>query len=114
MDPALEHAVRRGPADLEIEVAALLARGIPPPDRLRVVATFGDVVSARVRLGHVAEVRKHPAVLSLKASRVVRPADASTGTSTGARRSRAAAGATGAGCLLAFLDWGCDFAHPSF
>ncbi|HET6981855.1 MAG TPA: S8 family serine peptidase [Myxococcaceae bacterium] len=114
MDPALEHAVRRGPAHLEIEVAALLARGAAPPNELRVVATFGDVVSARVRLGHISEVRKHPAVVSLKASRIVRPADATVGTSKSGRRSRTGGDATGAGCLLVFLDWGCDFAHPSF
>src|SRR5438552_4278382 len=116
MDPALEEAVRRGPADREIEAAALIVADIPLPSELRVVATFGEVVTARLRVERVAEVRRHPAIRSLKAARVLGPADAFGAADPDAASPppRGVAGATGAGCVLAFLDWGCDFAHPNF
>lgn len=123
MDPALEEALRRLPPDREIEAAAWVAAGAPLPEALRVVATFGaEVLTGRVRIDRVAEVRGHPAIRSLKAARLVRPADLAPGRGDGEGWGRGEAGpwrrgvpgATGAGCVLAFLDWGCDFAHPSF
>jgi hypothetical protein len=116
MDPALEEAVRRGPADREIEAAALVAADLPLPADLRLVATFGEVVTGRVRVDRVAEVRHHPAIRSLKAARVVGPAEVRlAGEPVEAPPPpHGGADATGAGSVLAFLDWGCDFAHPSF
>ncbi len=115
MDPALEEAVRRGPPDREIEAAALLAPDVPPPADLRVVATFGEVVTCRLRVDRVADVRRHPAVHSLKAGREVGPTEARLAPPTpGEPAPRSVPDATGAGCVLAFLDWGCDFAHPNF
>jgi len=117
MDPALEEAIRRGPSDLEIEAAALLAAGAAPPADFRVVTTFGaEVVTGRVRVDRVAAVRHHPAIRSLKAARMVHPADALTAVGWGEPEPpfRGVAGASGKGCVLAFLDWGCDFAHPNF
>src|SRR5947207_409297 len=116
MDPALEYALRRGPPDRELEVAALIAEGATPPSGLRVVSIFDDVVTGRVRLDKVVEVRADRAIRSLKLTRLVRPADAILGGSGGGGDSGRppSCAATGAGVVLAFLDWGCDFAHPNF
>ncbi|HTS88807.1 MAG TPA: S8 family serine peptidase [Gemmatimonadales bacterium] len=116
MDPALEEAIRREPSDREIEAVALVVAGAALPPDFRVVASFGtELVTGRVRVGRVADVRRHPAIRSLKAARVVGPADdwSEAGRVEPEPYSRGVAGAAGKGCLLAFLDWGCDFAHPN-
>jgi hypothetical protein len=108
--------MRRLPGEADLEAAALLRPRLPPPPGIRIVARFGDVVTCRLRVADVPAVRAHPSVRSLKAARPVEPADAAFEAGGGPRssRSRAVPGATGRGVLAAFLDWGCDFAAPSF
>ena len=89
--------------------------GAPVPQEMRVVARFGDVVTCRVRADAVRSIRAHPSIVSLKAARAVHPAHAiATPEPDRSPRRRGIPGATGRGVLVAALDWGCDFAHPSF
>src|SRR4051812_4308316 len=118
MDPGLEEAIRGRAAESEIEAAAFLRPGEPVPPGLSVVARFGPIVTCRIPAGRVREVRAHPAVVSLKASRIVepvaaRPADAASVPAQGGREP-APGEPAGRNVVIGFLDWGCDFAHPAF
>lgn len=113
MDPALEEAIRVGPPDRELE-AAVLAAGRGLPSALRVVARLGDVVTGRVRVEDVREVRRSRAVASLKLGRTVAASEAAWAPPPAGGVDRGVEGADGRGCVLAFLDWGCDLAHPAF
>src|SRR5713226_2667524 len=55
----------------EIPVVAKLVDPSVPVESLRIVAHFGQVVTARVPLGRIVEVRRHSNVASLKASLAV-------------------------------------------
>lgn len=117
MDPGLEEAIRRTPSLLEIEAIALLRPGYPVPSALRVVTTFGRIVTCRIPAAEVRAVRGDPAVASLKAARVVEPAGAipaEIGLANPRVHRRSPRTATGRGVILACLDWGCDVAHPAF
>lgn len=91
---------------------------------LRVISRFGPVVTGRVKVADVVQVRQHPAVRSLKLSRTyaptlsvsvpdirARPVDLprTAHGSTGGRRPL-----TGAGVIVAVLDWGLDVTHANF
>lgn len=99
----------------------VLAR-LRDPDRavpgLNVVARAGKVVTGRVRLGDILRVRADPNIRSLKASRRVFPA--LSGSRREVRGDPASLRAvnlpdlTGAGVVVAMLDWGLDFAHANF
>jgi subtilisin family serine protease len=114
MDPALQEALRQSGDDELLEAGALLRRGAPVPQELRVVARFGDVVTCRLRAADVRPVRGHSSVASLKAARPVDPAQALSAGEASAARPRGIPGASGRGVVVAALDWGCDFAHPCF
>ncbi len=120
MDPGLEEAILRTPPGEEIEAVALLRPGHSSPDALRVVTTFGPIVTGRILAGAVRAVRAHPAVVSLKAARVVELSAASPAAVPGTVRTgpslgrRAPGIPAGRGVILGVLDWGCDFAHPAF
>ncbi len=101
----------------EIPVVAKLVDPSVPVESLRIVAHFGQVVTARVPLGRIVEVRRH--VASLKASRTyqadlafsVPEIHASSETSNGLI---GVEGFTGRGVIIGIVDWGCDFAHVNF
>lgn len=109
------------------DVLAVVAR-LDPADSyvpgLRVVSRFGAVVTGRVRLADLLDVRRHRAVRSLKQSRIYAPTlDASLGDVRArprdlrVREPSAGVGAgtalTGAGVLVAVLDWGLDVTHAN-
>ncbi len=109
-------------ADERIAVVARLTSAGAQVPGLEPVARFDDVVTARVRLADVFRLRRHPAVLSLKASRTVgpglagsvgdiraRPADLQAAGTSGLTGH----GLTGHGVVVAVLDWGLDFAHAN-
>jgi subtilisin family serine protease len=119
MDPGLEEAIRRRLPHEDIEAVALLRSGAALPDAMRIVASFGSVVTCRIPAARVPAVRAHPAIISLKAARAVEPVTLQplrnvTHDPCLEDRWRVDRGASGRGVLLCCLDWGCDFAHPAF
>jgi subtilisin family serine protease len=102
------------------EVVPVLARltsaGAVVPG-LGIVARFGPVVTARVRLSDLFDVRRHPAVISLKASNRMAPTLAVSVPEIRARpsdlRAGGVGGLTGSGVTVAILDWGLDFGHAN-
>lgn len=130
-DPALKELLLRRtgspsgeslPAEVAAEVIAVAARladPLAPVPGLDVVARLGEVVTGRVPLGALLEVRRHPNVISLKASRALSPALPSSLPEVlgelalpWARRERGFP--TGRGVIVGVADWGLDFAHANF
>jgi subtilisin family serine protease len=125
-DPALAETVGQG-GDDELTVIARLAGPDHPGDEVRIITQFGDIATLRLARHRIAEFAAREAVLSLEASRNLRPfkvseevmpADAtpSAGTTPVSLYTRRPPGikGTGKGCVVGVLDWGCDFAFPSF
>ncbi|HEV2778158.1 MAG TPA: S8 family serine peptidase [Actinophytocola sp.] len=104
---------------VEVAVVARLRDQRARVPHLRVVARFGDVVTARVPLDRVVEVRRHPAVLSMKASRRYGPALARSVPAAGAapsalRQVAELSDVDGRGVILGVVDWGVDVNHANF
>jgi len=124
MDPALQEQIRPSLDPNEtIEAIIRLARPSQYPEKIKVVAQFGDVVTVRVRRGDVIEVYNNPAVLSFKAKRIVGNLKSqwlAQDQESGLREDNlmksesGATGATGKGVVVAVLDWGADFLHKDF
>src|ERR1700758_5122370 len=129
MDPALWELLRVEAGvdgDRVLEAIIRLARpGIEIPD-VRVVARFGAIATCRIRARDVIAVRARPDVISLKAPRLLSPTfDTGAGLldlaglgepewrPTDARRSPAL-GLTGAGVVVAAIDWGVDVDSAAF
>jgi subtilisin family serine protease len=128
-DPALRHVYFRATgalpgqsvpealAEREVAVVARLTHAGATVPWLRVVARFGAVVTGRLPLSRIIELRRHPHVASLKAS-VMHAANLDRSVAAiralPALLERPGAGApTGRGVIVAVLDWGCDFAHAN-
>jgi subtilisin family serine protease len=104
-------------ASEELPVVAKLADPSVAVPGLRVTASFGPVVTGRVPVGEVLDVRGHPNVLSLKPSAQHRPdlePPAAEATGPAALPAPPVAGRTGQGVTVAVIGWGCDFAHRNF
>src|SRR3954465_6471062 len=128
MDPALRELIAEGAPDEEVAgVVRLNAKAQPPPG-LRVVARFGTIVTARAARQDLVRLHADPAIASLKAPRLYAgetEAQAAPGADyevdesaddpmPSDRRRPADLPETGKGCVIAIIDWGCDFAHPDF
>ena len=119
IDPALQEQIASSRPEDEMEAVMLLQPGHEPPPPARPVARFGDIVTCRLEVEAIVQVRRHPSVRALKAARVYGGTDFQVGgwgtpPAPSAARRRTAEDATGRGVVLAVLDWGCDFAHPNF
>jgi subtilisin family serine protease len=122
MDPALRELVRdrvaRGASGDEVAVILRLRSESRLPAGVRVVARFGDVVTAWVRIETVEQVWADPRTVSVKAPRDYRPElEADMGPPPERPDdSRRPPGRlpTGRGVVVGFVDWGCDVAHPDF
>jgi subtilisin family serine protease len=127
-DPALQQILRRSARAVaesgtealarKVPVVARLTNAVLPVPHLDVVARFGTVVTGRVPLGRILDVRRHANVLSLKAS-VHYGADLaySVPEICAAPSALAQPGKPlrqGRGVLAGFADWGIDFAHSNF
>lgn len=118
MDPALQELIH-GAGDPGDEVSVILRLRDPavPPPGVRVVARFGDVVTARVLRASLEEVWADDATVSVKASHIYSPdveppsAENEPDATDDARRPSGVS-ETGRGVVLGFVDWGCDFVHP--
>ena len=111
MDPALQEVILSAAPSEEVEAVMLLEPGYDPPPPARAVARFGQVVTCRLPASAIPDVRYDPAVISLKASRVVGAADAfvdgGPATYSGEwQRRPAGMRERGAGVTLGVLDWG--------
>jgi subtilisin family serine protease len=105
-------------ADDRIPVVARLDPEDADVPGLVPIARFGPVVTARLRLADIIDIRRNRAVRSMKAGRVYRPALAASvpevrGTAADLR-AVTPAGLTGGGVVIAVLDWGLDFTHANF
>ena len=104
MDPMLEEILATAPPDAEVEAIALLVAGRELPLPARAVARFKDIVTCRVPAGAVVELRQHPWVLSLKASRVYECMHAVT-TRSGPALSRCSACGAGLQVRAGAASW---------
>ncbi|WP_426514229.1 S8 family serine peptidase [Dactylosporangium sp. McL0621] len=105
-----------GADDIVPVLARLTSPGAVVPG-LTVLARFGPVVTARVRLAALFAVRAHPAVISLKASsRLTAALDRSVPDVRARPADLPDIGGgpiTGRGVTVAFLDWSIDFGHAN-
>jgi outer membrane protein OmpA-like peptidoglycan-associated protein/subtilisin family serine protease len=124
MDPALVELFEDGSADDIVSVILRLAPG-PPPSGVTVVSRFGPIATCRLRRGDILRVRAEAQVLSMKAARFYGPAlegldvepieDEDDLEPTATDQRRPAGGLpTGAGVVVAHIDWGLDIACPAF
>ena len=136
MDPRLQLAVanrrsgKRGLAlaSTDADEVAVIAR-VTAPEAWEAVAdvfpvsTLGQtpdkswIVTGRLPIRSVEQVRKDPCVISLKASQPVRPTLAATIDAmkvSPAQLPPASAPAGGKGVIVGIVDFGCDFAHRNF
>jgi subtilisin family serine protease len=130
VDPALWELLRAEAGtdgDRVLEAVIRLAQpGIEIPD-VRMVSRFGPIATCRIRARDVIAVRARPDVISLKAARILSPGfEAPPDTPpdlaslalpdirpTDVRRSPGL-GLTGAGVVVAAVDWGIDIDSAAF
>jgi hypothetical protein len=124
LDPALAEAVdAASPGDIIEGIVRLEDPRQVPPD-FRVVSRFHRICTGRFAADRVWAIRRHPNVISLKATRSLGvqddevAADASltvrNDSWTGVGTEAEPPPFTGRGCIVAALDFGLDFAHPNF
>jgi phosphatidylserine/phosphatidylglycerophosphate/cardiolipin synthase-like enzyme len=126
VDPTLRRLIESGDVDDEVAVLVRLssaAATLPRP--ARIVTRFGDIATVRVPRGQVERLRTRPAVRSVKAPRLYRaevvltkvglsPAETDLEPTAADERRPPGLTATGAGAVVAVVDWGLDFTHPDF
>ena len=136
-DPLLSELVAEGDNDDELSVIARLRDTQNLPSGVRIVTQFGDIATLRVRRTQLNELAECNSVMAVEASRRLSESQTQThlrkdvvysesfantqmtdqqqklATESYTRRPVGLA-ATGRGCVVAVLDWGCDFAHPAF
>jgi subtilisin family serine protease len=127
MDPALQELIAEGAPDEDVAVVVRLNPKSEPPPGLRIVARFGTVATARAARQDLRRLHSDPAIASLKAPRLyageIEAAggeleyevdESDTDPTPDDRRRPPGLAETGKGCVIAVIDWGCDFAHPDF
>jgi subtilisin family serine protease len=120
VDPALWQELRDD-GERMVEAVIRLARpGIEVPG-VRIVSRFGTVATCRIPAADVIAARGRPEVLSLKAARGISPGwqetedpPADPGWLPGDERRAASLGPTGAGVVLAAIDFGLDVDSAAF
>lgn len=70
-EPALIEVYESGSPDDEVGVIIRMQKGLDPPAIVRVVSSFDDIFTARVRRGDIATLREAPGVISVKATTAV-------------------------------------------
>ena len=120
LDPALAEAVdAASPGDIIEGIVRLEDPRQVPPD-FRVVSRFHRICTGRFAADRAWAIRRHPNVISLKATRSLGvqddevAADASLTVRTDSWTEAEPPPFTGRGCIVAALDFGLDFAHPNF
>lgn len=123
MDPALRELLQTDTqtAD-EVEAIIRLDRSIDHIEGIRIVTRFGPIATCRIPKTAIRATRKHAGVRSLKPARLFGPEKEPPRTHVdqervplpGDQRRPDNLMLTGAGVVIAVVDWGCDFAHPNF
>lgn len=125
MDPALWELLkaRRGSDSEEVEAIIRLDRPRVEIEGVRIVSRFGPIATCRLRRNSIIHTREEESVRSLKAPRVLGPepepkeageARLPSVPIASDHRRHPSQPLTGAGVIVAVVDWGCDFAHPNF
>lgn len=127
MDPALWELSESGSDDDEVSVIVRLQDASRPPDNIRVIARFGEIVTARLRRRDIRETWSSELVASMKASRPMiapLPFDGNLAfggsdvesllASKSAAPHRRSIREDGTGVVMGICDWGLDFTHPNF
>jgi outer membrane protein OmpA-like peptidoglycan-associated protein/dienelactone hydrolase len=123
MDAALWELLEEG--ESEDEIAAIIRLGKPgvAPPNVRLVAEFGNIATCRLKRADIVSTREAEEVASFKAARTFGPEpeieeqlpdDFSEAHTFVDERRPDREVATGRGCVIGVVDWGCDFAHPDF
>ena len=119
MDPVLRNLIADGRDD-ELEVVLKLAPGQRDlPETVRVVARFGEIVTARVPHSRVAGIRELDFVTSVKGGRPITLDEPvgdlrRTGMDLHSRAARRTRRYKGRGVVVGAVDFGLDLAHPQF
>jgi hypothetical protein len=125
MDPAFRELLKRSTARDDEAVEAIIRLDRPDADvaGVRIVSRFGPIATCRLRKDSIVDARGDENVLSLKAARVLGPEqqasddvvrDFPLSVVHGDRRRPPNLSLTGAGVVVGFVDWGCDFSHSNF
>ena len=112
----LEEPALRDPTRPVAVIARLVDPDVPVP-HLDIVVRVGHIVTGRVQVAHLRDVRRDRNVASLKRSLDYYPHDVAYAGDVTAPVSPAATTQrpwTGRGVIVGFADWGFDFAHPDF
>lgn len=123
MDPNLSEMLLEGEPLDEVMAVLRLHDASRLPEGVRVIAQFGKIITCRLIRQDIPKIRAHPAVASMKAPDPVipevPPGDEAAGEAladirpTDVRRPSGLR-ETGRGIVVGVIDWGCDFAYPSF
>lgn len=132
MDFALWETLGSGSPQDEIAALIRVNPDIPLTPDVRIISTFGDIVTCRVPRAKIPEVWMDESIASFKAARVMLPEDDvdpallpslpnyfSEGASSDEplptdQRRPPHLKETGKNVVMGFIDWGLDFAHPDF
>ncbi|MBM2620815.1 S8 family serine peptidase [Actinoplanes sp. LDG1-06] len=120
MDPALWEELRAGDDRMIEAIIRLVRPGMDVPG-VRIVSRFGTIATCRIPAADVITVRARPEVLSLKAARGVSPGWRETDEPPaeprrlpGDERRGPSLAPTGAGVVVAAVDFGLDFDCAAF
>jgi Subtilase family len=125
MDPALWELLRSSTVRNDEAVEAIIRLDRPDADvaGVRIVSRFGPIATCRIRKDSILDARGDESVRSLKAARELGPEQQASDDVVGAfplslvhgdRRRPPDLPLTGAGVVVGFVDWGCDFSHTNF
>jgi subtilisin family serine protease len=119
MDPALWELLRRREGADEVEAILRLSGPSVEVPGARIVSRFGAVATCRIPADQVVAVRSLPEVYSVKAPRAIGPTlleatSRARSLRVTERRRPPGLGATGAGTVVASVDWGVDVAAACF
>ncbi|MBI1895044.1 MAG: S8 family peptidase [Acidobacteria bacterium] len=115
LDPRLQRHLLTGDVDAYVDVIARLHDPGAGVEGLHVVRTIGPIVTGRVRVGDIEQVRRHPNVASLKKATGVRPALAHSVPEIEATPANLSPQAlTGEGVIVGIVDQHFDFRHNNF
>ena len=123
MDPALQELIEITPDDQEVEAIVKLRNEQSPLPGVRIISQFGKIATCRISPELIRETWASELVESLKAPKLMGDGSDSLSAELSREVDRRqyqkdqlciSREFTGRGVVVAFLDWGCDFAHPNF